>query len=712
MRVTANPQFELCLMGSFSLRRCGQPSGFAINSKKAQALLAYLAMQEPMRSGREHLATLLWPDRIDRMARQNLRSCISSLRRELGAAADELLLTDDGTVGLRDGVTIDAHRLRDFSATDDVAELEEAARLYRGAFLSDLPLESEQLSVWALAERMRLDSAAGAVMAKLASRADQAGDGAKAIEFVSRLVAVDPFREDWRRLSLQLLSRHLGRDKALLQARSFVALLKKELDVGLDAETAALVEQIKAGNGGAPCQPTIRPEDENENFLLLSPQHQMAPQWTPASRRDRSRRMLATIAAAAVVVIAWLSIVYAPDMRGRWPLLSFDRAVAGWTIPLLVSPFQSQAAGTAALAGELTEDVLASVSRFSGLTVVDARAVAAEAGGPRFRAWGSVRRQGTVIRVSVGLTDTADHTVVWTDDYVVNDDQAADAIGKVSRRITRALQVQATYAMARGLDEAKLNVAPLNQLVARALTIQYRSPMPGDEASSDALYDEVLRRDGDNPLALIGIAARLVISNANMLSAQRPALGRAELLVKQALRADPRIERAHYWLGKIYLARGQHELALQSFERALALNPSFFPAEAHAAFALVLSGRADEGLRRIENALAEDSRDPSERVWLVFAAIAQLELGDDAAAIKSLLQAASLATPAPPLRAALASAYALTGDRAKSREQFRLMKQTVDPAALEQLLARAAKSDTRQGSRYLHGLRLAANDSL
>jgi tetratricopeptide (TPR) repeat protein len=214
-----------------------------------------------------------------------------------------------------------------------------------------------------------------------------------------------------------------------------------------------------------------------------------------------------------------------------------------------------------------------------------------------------------------------------------------------------------------------------------------------------------------NPLALIGIAARLVISNANLLSAQQSALGRAEELVKQALRADPRIERAHYWLGKIYLARGQHDLALQSFERSLALNPSFVPAEAHAAFALVLSGRAEEGLRRIENALAENSPDPSERVWLVFAAIAHLELGDDAAAIKSLLQAASLAAPAAPLRAALASAYALTGDQAKSREQFRLMKQMADPAGLEQLLARAAESDARHGSRYLHGLRLAANGS-
>ncbi len=697
-------------MGTFSVRRCGQPPEFAINSKKARALLAYLAMRDPMHSGREHVATSLWPDRIDSMARQNLRACIASLRRELGSAANDLLLTDGRMVGLRDDVVVDARRLCDLCAADNIRELEEAAGLYRGPFLSDLPLEGEQLSVWALAERARLDSTAGDILVKLTNRADRAGDGAKAIEFVSRLVAVDPFREDWRRLSLQLSARHLGRENALLQARSFVALLKKELDVGPDAETTALIEQIKAGNGNARRRPTIRSERENENFLL-SPRHQMWPRWTSAPRRDSS--MVATIAAgAAVVFMAWLSIVYGPDLRERWPLLSFNRSVAGWTIPLLISPFQSRSEGTAALAGELTEDVLASVSRFSGLTVVDGRAAATEADAARFRAWGSVRRERTVFRASVGLIDTANQTMAWTDDYVVNDDQAADVVGRVSRRIARPLQVQATYAMARGLDEAKLNVAPLNQLVARALTIQYRTPMPEDEASADALYSEVLRRDGDNPLALIGIAARLVISNANMLSAQQPSLIRAEELVQQALRIDPRIERAHYWLGKIYLARGQHERALQSFERALALNPSFVPAEAHAGFALVLSGRADEGLRRIENALTEDSRDPSERVWLVFAAIAQLDLADDAAAINSLLQAASLATPAPPLRAALASAYALTGDRVKSCEQFRKMKQMVDPAALEQLLAKAGKSDARQGSRYLHGLHLAANASL
>ena len=80
-------------------------------------------------------------------------------------------------------------------------------------------------------------------------------------------------------------------------------------------------------------------------------------------------------------------------------------------------------------------------------------------------------------------------------------------------------------------------------------------------------------------------------------------------------------------------------------------------------------------------------QDPNQRLWLRFAGIARLELGDDQPAIGALQQAAALGPPAPPLRAALASAYALIGDRAQSREQFELLKQAADPVALEQLLA-------------------------
>jgi adenylate cyclase len=437
-------------------------------------------------------------------------------------------------------------------------------------------------------------------------------------------------------------------------------------------------------------------------------------------RRDRRAAMTSAIAAAglAAAVLAGLFVVYEPAIQTELIHIFYAGMVDPSTIPLRVLPFQSRTADTTGIAGVLTENVLTNVSRFSGLTVFDGRSAqdaqkeTADRHPIRFSAWGSVRRDDAAVRVQVGLTDTTNQTVVWAGDYVADDEPAGVLDGALSQRIARDLQVQASYAAARGLDDANIALAPLHQLIAKALTIQYRTPTSDDDGAAQALYKEVLRRDPNSALGLIGLAARDVTSSANLQSERNSALEQAETLLDRALQIDPWSERAYYWLGIIYLERGQRDLALRSFDRALELNPSFLPAEAHAGFALVLSGRSEQGLRRIENALRQSSHDPNERLWLRFAGIAQLELGNDQQAISSLLEAASLATPAPPLRAALASAYALTGERAKSREQFRMMKATADPAAVDRLLKASAKNDGRQGSRYLQGLRLAAGDIL
>lgn len=718
MLVTASPQFELQLLGKFGFRCSSRPAELSIASKKARALLAYLAMRQPMRESREHVATLLWPDRTDRMARQNLRACVASIRRDLAELADTVLLADDDMVGLRDGLVVDARRLRRLAEQGDADGLEEAARLYRGPFMSEFDSPGDAFREWVMAERAKLEAAAGMALAELANRADAAGEGVKAVDLCARLTAIDPFREDWLRLSLGISARHLGRDKALLQARSFAALLRKELDVEPEALTAELIEQIKAGRHRPAGARNIHAEDKNEGTAPPPVAgDQMLARWpSVAHGHGRWPTAVATAAAAALCLVAGLSIVHELNIRGASPRTgALDRVVDPSTIPLSMSPFQPQPADAdaAALARELSGRVLADVSRFSGLTVFDGPPGSSGRGGPtdRFLETGSVRRQEGGIRISVGLTDAVSRAVVWASDYAVDDTRNADSTGRVSRQIARDLQIAATYALARELDATHLDRAPLNQLIAKALTIQYRSPSAAEEAPAAALYEEVLRRDRDNALALTGLAARLVTSNANMLSGQKSSLAPAEQLLDRALRSDPHLERAHYWRGIVHLARGQYELALQSFERALALNPSFLPAEAHAGYALVLSGRADEGLRRIDNALSESSHDPTERLWLRFAGIAQLELGKNGAAINTLLEAASLAPPVPPLRAALASAYALTGDRGQSRAQFQLMKQTADPAALAHLLARAADNDGRQRSRYLQGLWLAANEA-
>ena len=599
-------------------------------------------------------------------------------------------------------LAVDARQLCDLADTDDTANLERAAALYRGQFLSDLAMEEEEFRDWASSQRARLDSAAGLIMSKLANRADEAGDLQKALYAASRLVAIDPLREDWLRVSLEISARYLARDEALMQARRFIGLLRQELDVAPEPETIALIERIKAGlvaparsrkilsaaSIGAASNPA--PAKEQPAVPLKSARPANVIHWPAA---------VSTICVALVaVLVASLSVSYKPGGRIGWrgpgsdDIAAIDRS----TTPLLILPVQSETAETAQFARVLTENVLTSVSRFSGLTVFDGSSITLPGGGAdtrgiRFAAWGAVRRQGAAIYLNLGLSDTANRTLLWADDLTVNDDIATsrDMTSRdmeLTGRIARDLQVQTTYAQARGVNDAELDLAATNQLVAKALTIQYGGPSSAGGSSATPLYEEVLRRDSDSPIALTGIAAELIMSSSNLLSERQSASVRAERLLVRALQINPRIERAYYWLGVIYLGRGQRDLALQSFDRALALNPAFIPAEAHAGFALVLSGHAAEGLGRIENALATGSHDPNERLWLRFAGIAQLELGNDKQALDTLLTAASLAKPTAPLHAALASAYALTGQRSKSQEQFRLTKELADPAALEQLL--------------------------
>jgi DNA-binding SARP family transcriptional activator/TolB-like protein/Flp pilus assembly protein TadD len=721
--MNADPKFQLCLLGGFSLRCATQShGGVAISSKKARALLAYIAMQDPMRVTRERLATLLWPDRIDRQARQNLRQCIASLRQDLAEHADELLAIDAETIAIRDVLVVDALELRASSMTGAAARLDDAAALYRGQFLSDLAMAGEEFCDWAASKRAQLDSAAGMVLSGLATAADQVGDARKALQASARLTAIDSFREDWLRLSLRITARHVGRDQALVQARHFVGLLRKELDVEPEAETADLIVQITAGRIVPVCKPEVLTGYAIDHLAPLKSAADQAAAPSIARTDGRPAVVSAIVAAVVAFVVALLSVAsWSPGRIAPLKVTLLDAAaIDRSTIPLLVAPLQSQTAETDALAHALTASILASVSRFSGLTVFDGRPserarnrlATADSLAIRFSTWGSVQRQRSTVRINVGLTDLANQALLWAADVTTRDDRIADLESAIPKRIARELQVQATYAQARGVDGAELKSAALSELVAKALTIQYRGSALDDAASAASLYAEALRRDRDCPLALIGLGAELVTSSANLLTERKSTLARAEQLINQALLIDPGVERAFYWLGNIYLGRGQRELALQSFNRALELNPSFVPAEAHAGYALVLLGRTNEGLRRIENALGVSSQDPNARLWLRFAGIAQLELGNDRRAIDFLLQAASLAPPMPPLHAALASAYALVGRRSESREQFLLMKELADPAALEQLLQTAAKEDGRRSSRYLQGLRLASRDAL
>jgi DNA-binding SARP family transcriptional activator len=76
-----------------------QGNEIPIKSRKARALLAYLASPPGKPRSRDAITALLWSDRGDEQARGSLRQALSSLRHDLGDdAAKALRVTHDDVV--------------------------------------------------------------------------------------------------------------------------------------------------------------------------------------------------------------------------------------------------------------------------------------------------------------------------------------------------------------------------------------------------------------------------------------------------------------------------------------------------------------------------------------------------------------------------------------------------------------------------------------
>ena len=75
-------RLSLSLLGSFRVDLDGQPAT-EFESDKVRALLAYLAVESDRPHRRETLAGLLWPERPESNARQNLSQTLFKLRRAI-----------------------------------------------------------------------------------------------------------------------------------------------------------------------------------------------------------------------------------------------------------------------------------------------------------------------------------------------------------------------------------------------------------------------------------------------------------------------------------------------------------------------------------------------------------------------------------------------------------------------------------------------------
>jgi adenylate cyclase len=268
----------------------------------------------------------------------------------------------------------------------------------------------------------------------------------------------------------------------------------------------------------------------------------------------------------------------------------------------------------------LTEDIIAALSRFSNLSVLSIKTVlpyAGKAATPvkigrelrvRYIAEGSVRRNPQRTRVTIQLTNAADGTLLWADQYDRESEGIFAIQDDITRRITGALANRLS-----NIEQALAAVKPPENLEAYDLVLRGRDQLNRltRVATSQArqMFERAVEIDPKYAAAYVGLGTvDLRAIHHGWTPDPAAVLERAKNHAHKAIALDEFNPQAHALLGRIYARLGQYERAIDALKRAMALNPSDPDNNAGLGDALLWSGDIDGAKAALELADQLDSK--------------------------------------------------------------------------------------------------------
>jgi DNA-binding SARP family transcriptional activator/Tfp pilus assembly protein PilF len=510
--------------------------------KKAQALLAFLALARGRTVPRDQLATLLWGDSGTEQARQSLRQALVSLRNAFEHHGDDLLVADTVSVRLApDRAAIDADEFEAAARSEPLHDLERANALYRDELLAGLHIPVEPFSRWVTIERQRFLSLRLDLLQRLALAQAEARRLDDAVGSARQLVVLDPLREEAHRLLIRLLAENGNRSAALLQYDRCIDILREELGVDPEPETIEIAEAVRTG-APAP-RPAVRAR-EGDDETLMATADRASPAATNLPLPDKP----------SIVVLPFANLSGDPGQ---------DYFIHG-----LVDDM------TVALGREKWLFVIASPSASTfRSSAADPREIGAKLG-VRYVVRGSVRIDGDRVLLVAQLNDASRGAHVFSGRF----EDEMDNLFALQERLTT--KVAAAIAPALMLEEvARARHKPTDSLSAfdlylRALPLFRTSAADNSEALR--LLRQAIELDPSYAAAL-GLAARCFQFRAmfGWTPPGDPSL-REGIAFGHRAAEKGRNDSEALWMAGLALVHlsGEIEYSLALIERSLSLNPN------------------------------------------------------------------------------------------------------------------------------------------
>jgi DNA-binding SARP family transcriptional activator len=238
---------QINVLGRFEARSTsGEVVDF--NSKKAVALLGYLAVEARHAHAREELANLLWSRMGDERARHNLRQALVKIR----ACSDSLLIASGESLAIdQQSCSVDVIEFERLSRAEEPEALGRCLELYAGDLLEGLTLREAAFEEWLIPTRARLRQTACNTADKLVELLIAADRTEEAVKTLHHRLVMDPACEPAHADLMKLFVRLGRRSDALRQYQTCVESLRRELAAEPSAETRSLYASIQRTEAGS-----------------------------------------------------------------------------------------------------------------------------------------------------------------------------------------------------------------------------------------------------------------------------------------------------------------------------------------------------------------------------------------------------------------------------------------------------------------------------
>ncbi len=333
---------------------------------------------------------------------------------------------------------------------------------------------------------------------------------------------------------------------------------------------------------------------------------------TPATPKRLGRGAVAALIAGLVLdgggVLWWTASRVTPPSEPKPAAAA--AADPRWVLAVLPFENVTRDGGPGYFAAGMTDEVTSRLSKLSALRIVGRAAVAAFKSGRSdvpgmvkelgigSLVTGTVREDGSRVRVNVELMDARSGQLIWSEQYDREGVDVFSAQSDIALRVAEALDATVTLE-----EQSRVGKRPTGSVAAYQLFIRARTIRGTNRAMFQEridLLNQAVALDPQFARAYTQLATHYqFLASFGDTSAPAKSIEAAH----KALTIDPQLAQAHHALGLGTFQAGRLRESLAAMQKAAELDPSFSFAHADFGQALNTAGRFDEALHSAKRQL-------------------------------------------------------------------------------------------------------------